>query len=301
MHPVTGSARLRKPEYDHAAATEGEDLTGLSDVMRVTAEEAGAILMEGFGLPHTLEGKEGREFLTEADLRSQEHIRTRLEGACPGAVFVGEEGACVAIPDGSPFWLVDPLDGTANYAHGFPFFSVSIAFSDGRSIVAGCVHDPVRRETFTAGRGEGAFLFGGVCADCGDAGPAGSPERIEVSGARTLDESILATGFPYRRSPGDLGFDVRPLLHHLGRVRGIRRTGSAALDLCYVACGRLDGYWEEHLRPWDMAAGALAVEEAGGRILGWDRMPWSTRSGGIIAAAPGIMQAVLDGIVHPVN
>ena len=129
MHPVTGSARLRKPEYDHAAATEGEDLTGLSDVMRVTAEEAGAILMEGFGLPHTLEGKEGREFLTEADLRSQEHIRTRLEGACPGAVFVGEEGACVAIPDGSPFWLVDPLDGTANYAHGFPFFSVSIAFS----------------------------------------------------------------------------------------------------------------------------------------------------------------------------
>lgn len=259
---------------------------GLTGLMRRTAEEAGAILLEGFGLPHRLEGKEGREFLTEADLRSQEHIRARLAKACPDVVFVGEEGAGVPIPDDCPFWLVDPLDGTANYAHGFPFFSVSIARSDGRHITAGCIHDPVRHETFISERGAGAFL----------SDHSGSLTRIRVSEALTLDESILATGFPYSRTPGDLGFDIEPLLYHLGRVRGIRRTGSAALDLCYVASGRLDGYWEEHLRPWDMAAGVLAVEEAGGNVMGWDRRPWSTRSGGVIAAAPGIMQAVLEGI-----
>lgn len=271
-------------------------MSGLTGLMMRTAEEAGAILLEGFGLPHRLEGKEGREFLTEADLRSQDHIRTRLAEACPDVLFVGEEGSGVPVPDGCPFWLVDPLDGTANYAHGFPFFSVSIAFSDGRSIAAGCVHDPVRRETFIAERGGGAELFRGNATQ---GTPSGSPARIRVSEARTLDESILATGFPYSRSPGDLGFDVRPLLYHLGRVRGIRRTGSAAMDLCYVACGRLDGYWEEHLRPWDMAAGVLAVEEAGGIVLGWDRLPWSTRSRGVIAAAPGIMQALLEGIASP--
>ena len=262
---------------------------GLTGLMRRTAEEAGIILLEGFGLPHRLEGKEGREFLTEADLRSQEHIRAGLAEACPDVVFIGEEGAGVPIPDGRPFWLVDPLDGTANYAHGFPFFSVSIAFSDGLHITAGCVHDPLRRGTFVVERGGGASLCG----------RSGSLARIRVSEARTLDESILATGFPYSRRPGSLGFDVKPLLYHLARVRGIRRTGSAALDLCYVASGRLDGYWEEHLRPWDMAAGVLAVEEAGGKVMGWDRMPWSTRSGGVIAAAPGIMQALLDGIGSP--
>ena len=121
-----------------------------------------------------------------------------------------------------------------------------------------------------------------------------SPVRVGRAGS--LDESLLATGFPYRRTPEDLGFDIRPLLYFLGRARGIRRAGSAALDLCHVACGRLDGFWEEHLRPWDMAAGVLIVQEAGGIVLGWGKMPWSTDSSGVVAAAPGIMEEMLAGI-----
>lgn len=254
-------------------------MDGMTGLICRIAEEAGELLSDRFGRPHRIEGKEGREFLTEADLESQELIRARLADAFPGILFIGEEG--VSDSPAPPCWLVDPLDGTANYAHGYPFFSVSIAFIDGDGVAAGCIHDPLRKETFWASRGRGAFLSG---------------VRIRVSGATGLDEAILATGFPYTRTPDDLGFDVRPLLYHLGRARGIRRSGSAALDLSYVACGRLDGYWEEHLRPWDMAAGALIVMEAGGIVLGWGKGPWSISSGGVIAAAPGIMEVLLEGI-----
>jgi myo-inositol-1(or 4)-monophosphatase len=254
-------------------------MDGMTPQICRIAEEAGVLLSARFGKPHRIEGKDGREFLTEVDLESQELIRTRLESSFPGIRFVGEEGA--GIDPEPPCWLVDPLDGTANYAHGYPFFSVSIAFVDRDGVASGCVHDPLRRETFSAERGHGAFLAG---------------SRIGVSRLDNLYDSILATGFPYSRTVEDLGFDIRPLIYFLGRARGIRRSGSAALDLSYVACGRIDGFWEEHLRPWDMAAGALIVSEAGGRILGWGKGRWSINSGGVIAAAPGIMDALSEGI-----
>lgn len=258
--------------------------------MRETAEEAGRLLLERFEKPHRIEGKEGREFLTEADLESQDLIRERLASFSPDVLFVGEEGAGADEPDVLPRWLVDPLDGTANYEHGYPFFSVSIALVDREGVAAGCVHDPLRLESFVAARGCGAELHSA------DPGKAARVSPVRVGRAMSLDESLLATGFPYGRTPEDLGFDIRPLLFFLGRARGIRRSGSAALDLCHVACGRLDGYWEEHLRPWDMAAGALIVKEAGGVVLGWGGGPWSTNSSGVVAAAPGIMEAMLAGL-----
>jgi len=260
--------------------------------MRETAEEAGRLLVEKLDKPHSIEGKEGREFLTEADLESQALIRERLASFYPEVLFVGEEddGTGNDGRDGRAYWLVDPLDGTANYEHGYPFFSVSIAFVDREGVAAGCVHDPIRLESFVASRGRGAELH-----STNPGGAAGvSPVRVGRAGS--LEESLLATGFPYRRTPEDLGFDIRPLLYFLGRARGIRRAGSAALDLCHVACGRLDGFWEEHLRPWDMAAGVLIVQEAGGIVLGWGKMTWSTDSSGVVAAAPGIMEEMLAGI-----
>ncbi len=256
-------------------------MDGILDLARRAAEEAGILLMSKFGRQHRIEGKAWREFVTEADLESEDRIRSILGTGLPGVPFIGEEGGAAAPGEGEPCWLVDPLDGTANYAHGYPFFSVSIAFVDERGPAAACVHDPVRGETFTAAREQGSFLSG---------------RRISVSAASCLEESILATGFPYRRSVEDLGFDVAPLLYLLGRVRGIRRSGSAALDLSYVACGRLDGFWEEHLRPWDMAAGVLLVKEAGGLALGWGGRRWTVESGGALAAAPGIMDALLEGM-----
>lgn len=251
------------------------------DLARRASEVAGTLLMSRFGHRHRIEGKAWREFVTEADLESEECIRSILEAGLPGVPFIGEEGGAAAPREGESCWLVDPLDGTANYAHGYPFFSVSIAFMDETGPAAACVHDPIRGETFTASRGRGAFLSG---------------RRISVSAACCLDESILATGFPYRRSVEDLGFDVAPLMYFLGRARGIRRSGSAALDLSYVACGRLDGFWEEHLRPWDMAAGVLLVQEAGGLALGWGGRRWTVESDGALAAAPGIMDALLAGM-----
>jgi myo-inositol-1(or 4)-monophosphatase len=242
------------------------------------ARAAGGLVMSRLGDGSAVAAKGGMELLTRADLQSQEFIRGELGELLPGVAFVGEEGGGVPVP---PCWVVDPLDGTTNFAHGFPFFAVSIALADEDGIAAGCVHDPVRRETFTASRRAGAFLDG---------------VRIATGTAACLHDALLATGFPYRRRPGCLGFDTAPLLYFLERARGIRRTGSAALDLCYTAAGRLDGFWEEHLRPWDMAAGSLIAAEAGALVLGWDLEPWTLASGGVVACAPTLAAEFLDGI-----
>jgi len=169
----------------------------------------------------------------------------------------------------SPYrWVFDPLDGTTNYAHGLPIFCSSLALEiDGRSAVA-AIYDPTRRELFTAERGMGARVNG---------------DPLQVSGTTTLIDALLVTGFPYdvHRGAGDL---VDLFGEFLARARAVRRLGSAALDLCYVAAGRLDGFWEQHLKPWDVAAGALILEEAGGRITGIDGTPFDAAAGHLVAS-----------------
>ena len=168
---------------------------------------------------------------------------------------------------------MDPLDGTNNYAHGYPFFSVAIGLEERGLLSTGVVYDPLRDEMFVAERGRGATLNG---------------EPIRVSAARTLSESLVATGFPYDRSEGT-GNNLANLTRFILRVRGIRRGGSAELDLVYVACGRLDGFWELGLKIWDVSAGGLIVLEAGGRVTNFDGGGWDHHRGDIVAS---------NGLVH---
>jgi myo-inositol-1(or 4)-monophosphatase len=216
------------------------------------AKAAGRLLVALRGRGLTIHHKGAVNLVTNADRQAETLIVKKIRAAYPDHQIVAEEGsgARAETSSGAPVWFVDPLDGTTNYAHGFPFYCVSIGVEiDGRLSV-GVVYDPVRRELFSAMLGRGAFCNG---------------RRLRVSSAARLDQSLLVTGFAY---------DVRTSrrnnfghFYHFGlRCRGVRRTGAAALDLCYVAAGRLDGFWEPHLCPWDTAAGSLIVEEAGGRM-----------------------------------
>jgi len=222
------------------------------------AHEAGGQVRAGFGVTGRVDYKGTVNPVTETDRATEELIVSRLRQAFPGCHIHGEEAGSREGEDGGrgprPVWLVDPLDGTNNFAHGFPHFSVSIGqVVDGRGQV-GVVYDPLRDETFWASRGGGAFRDG---------------ERIHVSAVRELSDAFLATGFPYsRRVVADN--NSRVLDYFLRRSQGVRRVGSAALDLAYVACGRFDGYWEPGLGAWDVAAGLLLVEEAGGRVSDFD-------------------------------
>jgi myo-inositol-1(or 4)-monophosphatase len=177
-------------------------------------------------------------------------------------------------------WVFDPLDGTTNYAHGLPVFCASLALEiDGRAEV-GAIYDPTRKELFTGERGQGAFVNG---------------TRLRVSETRNLLDALLVTGFPY-----DVHEKLVPLLAmfgaFLGHARAVRRLGSAALDLCYVAAGRIDGFWEQTLKPWDVAAGALIVEEAGGRITGMDGSRFDPAAAHLVASNGQIHEAMLDVI-----
>jgi len=205
--------------------------------------------------------------VTEMDQRAEALILERLRGAFPDDGILAEElGAAAGRSERR--WLVDPLDGTTNYAHGLPIFCSALALEiDGRAEV-GAVYDPTRRELFTAERGEGARLNGAP---------------LRVSATATLIDALLVTGFPYdvHQKSGDL---VALFGEFLGRARAVRRLGSAAIDLCYVAAGRLDGFWEQHLKPWDVSAGALMLEEAGGRITGMDGTPFNAAAGHLVAS-----------------
>lgn len=221
------------------------------------------------------------DLVTQADTESEALILGVLRRAFPDYGILAEEGG--GNHAASDFtWLVDPLDGTTNFAHGYPQFSVSIALRCRDELVLGVVYDVMRDELYTAIRGQGATL---------------NSQGIRVSGAPGLSHSLLVTGFPYDRQ-------INPdnNLDHFGafllRAQGVLRLGSAALDLCAVAAGRLDGYWEFKLKPWDVAAGALMVTEAGGRISGCTGQPFNLEAGHIVASAPLIhaeMLAVLDG------
>ena len=214
------------------------------------ARAAGHLLREALSGPRRVSFKGSpTNLVTEMDARAERLVFDRLREAFPDDASLGEEGGTRPGRSGRR-WIVDPLDGTTNYAHGLPIFGVSIALETAGRVVLGVVYDPNRDELFVAERGAGAVL---------------NERPLAVSATATLDESLVATGFPYdvRGTPDN---NLAELAAFTVRAQGVRRIGSAVLYLAYVAAGRLDGYWELRLGPWDIAAGALLVEEAGGRV-----------------------------------
>ena len=212
------------------------------------AREAGALLAQLFDHPREISYKRPSDLVTDADRRSEALIVDRLRTHFPEHAIVSEKGG--GHETSSDYcWYVDPLDGTTNFAHGFPAFAVSLGLVYRHESIAGVVYDPVREELFTAGRGAGSYL---------------NHKRIRVSKIGSLSESLLATGFPPFADNNDL--NVKLFSRFMQLSHGIRRPGSAALDLCSVAAGRFEAFWELKLNPWDKAAGSLVVTEAGGRV-----------------------------------
>ncbi|MET0753264.1 MAG: inositol monophosphatase family protein [Pyrinomonadaceae bacterium] len=244
-----------------------------------TAREAGQILLDKLGKINV--SKKGDiNLVTEADLASEKLIIEKIRSHYPKhAILAEESGESLAIIDGDKRWkwIIDPLDGTTNYAHGYPCFCVTIALEHDGEIVVGVTHDPTRNETFSAEKGQGASL---------------NNKKIRVSDTEKLSESLIVTGFPYDIAKRE-NF-ARHLTEMLLKSRGVRRDGSAAIDMAYVACGRFDGFWEEGLNPWDVAAGVLFIEEAGGRVSYYDDSPFSIYKPPICASNGLIHSEMLD-------
>ena len=232
------------------------DLSRVARVAIKAAYRSADILRSRLGNLATITKKGPTDLVTDADLASEAEIVRTIREAYPEHAVVAEESG---LRGGATEhrWVVDPLDGTVNYVHQVPFFAVSIAYAYQDVVQVGVVLNPLNGELFSATAGSGAFLNG---------------NRIRVSSEPALAESLLATGFPYDL---DTGFDAvaSRFLRCLTRARGVRRLGSAALDLCYVACGRFGGYWEDRLQPWDTAAGTLLVREAGGAVTDFHNQP----------------------------
>ena len=255
------------------------DPATLRDAAVAFATEAGSILKEGYGKIHAPERKGRIDLVTEYDKRSEALLLERIAQRFPGHAVLAEESGAHA--GSSVRWLVDPLDGTTNFAHNYPFFAVSIGVEVEGELVAGAIHDPVRDETFAGARGHGATLNG---------------DPIRVSTIATVEESLLVTGFPYdvrehpeRHLPAFAAF--------LSRAQGIRRDGSAALNLAYLACGRFDGFWERRLSPWDTAAGTLLVREAGGVVTRLDGSAFTLEGLQILASNGRIHEEMLETLL----
>jgi myo-inositol-1(or 4)-monophosphatase len=242
---------------------------------------AGDLIMARFGHALRVDKKGAIDLVTEVDVAVEEMFRALIAGRFPTHDILAEEmGGSRSVPEG-PCWVFDPIDGTTNFAHGLPIFCSSLALEIGGVAQVGAVYDPTRKELFTAVRGHGAFLNG---------------EPLRVSTAAVLVDAMLVTGFPY-----DVHQRVQEVVglfaEFLGRARAVRRLGSAAIDLCYVAAGRMDGFWEMDLKPWDVAGGALIVTEAGGSVTDLAGDPFSSR-GGHILATNGLLHAPMLEVIR---
>lgn len=236
------------------------------------ARESGSLLKEMFSRKHQIHYKGDINIVTEADKMSENLIIQEIRREFPEHGILSEESDAIA-GDGKMRWIIDPLDGTTNYAHGYPVFCVSIALEKDGQVILGVIYDPTRDDLFFAERGQGAFL---------------NSEKLSVSTLSNLSQALLATGFPY-----DIRESKNNNLDYFNkmavRVQAIRRAGAAALDLAYLAAGRFDGFWELKLKPWDTAAGCLMVEEAGGVISDISGNPWNLESPVILAS---------NGLIH---
>lgn len=248
------------------------------------ATTAGRLLRQGFGKVHEVNLKSSWiDLVTEFDRRSEKEIIRLIRSKYPEHSILSEEqpeGKEAQPPregDSGYRWIVDPLDGTTNYAHGYLVFSVSIALEKQGKLLIGVVYSPILEELFTAEAGRGAYLNG---------------SRIKVSDTANLSESLLATGFPY--APTRIGLNLEHFTNFIYNAQGVRRDGSAALDLCYVACGRFDGIWELDLLPWDLAAGSLMVREAGGRVTDFRGGDFSIYGNELLASNGKIHQAMIE-------
>jgi myo-inositol-1(or 4)-monophosphatase len=230
--------------------------SALLNVMIKAARKAARGLARDFGEVEKLQVsmKGPANFVSAADRRAEQILREELLAARPGYSFVGEEGGRTEGPDQTHTWIVDPLDGTTNFLHGIPQFAISIALEREGVIVAGLIYNPVSDEMFTAERGKGAFL---------------NDQRLRVATRQRMADAVLSCGLPHQ-GRGDLELFRKEFFAVQEKVAGLRRFGSAALDLAFVAAGRFDIYWERDLAPWDMAAGVLLVREAGGYVTDCD-------------------------------
>jgi len=253
-----------------------------------TARRAGEVLRRyyvprpGLEQPPTADTKSTDiDLVTQADLESERLILDAIRTTFPEHAILAEESGLSDIPSAEYRWLVDPLDGTTNFAHGLPLFAVALALQQDDRLILAVTYDPLRDELFVAQAGQGATLNG---------------RPVRVSTTPRLRRSLVATGFAYVRATTDLN-NLAEFNRMMPRVQGIRRMGSAALDLAYLACGRLDGYWEYHLSPWDWAGGALLIREAGGRVTNIQGQPWQVGDTSLVASN-GLIHDQLLTIIH---
>jgi myo-inositol-1(or 4)-monophosphatase len=245
------------------------------------AKTAGEILMQGYLKEHDIRHKGRIDLVTEMDGRSEKFLLSNIQRDFPEHTIITEESGFIP-GEKDHCWFIDPLDGTSNYAHGVPLFSVTLAYAYQGEVMLGVTHDPTREHCFSAQRGKGAFLNG---------------KRISVSTTEELVDAMLVTGFPYDMDRKE-GNNVDNFVSFMPHVQSIRRLGSAAIDIAYVAAGWFDGYWEVGIHPWDIAAGTLLVEEAGGVVSnlkgekGYFQEPYA-----LIAANPSLHPKILS-IIH---
>lgn len=256
---------------------EPEALQRFLDIATEAALAAGAILQQYWGKLNQIEEK-GRpgDLVTEADKAAEAEILTVLKRHLPGHAILAEESGQLGTQDSPYLWAIDPLDGTTNYAHQYPFSAASIGLLLDQVPIVGAIYDPFHQELFRAAKGLGA-----TC----------NRRPIQVSNTPTLAQSLLVTGFAYDRRER-LDNNYAEFCHFTHLTQGVRRGGAASIDLAYVACGRLDGYWERGLSPWDLAAGVILVEEAGGRVTAYDQTPFDINTGRILASNSRIHHAI---------
>jgi len=243
--------------------------SAILNVMMGAARKAGRGMVRDFGEVEKLQVsmKGTSDFVTSADTKAEKLLRQELQKARPGYGFLLEEGGEIGGDDKSHRWIVDPIDGTTNFIHGIPHFAVSIGLERDGEIIAGVVYEPLTDSMFHGEKGQGAFL---------------NEWRLRVSARRKLEEAVITTGIPHRGRPGHDVF-IKELVAVMENTAGVRRFGSASLDLAYVAAGRCDGYWERAIQPWDMAAGLVLVKEAGGYVSDLDGKQDMMGTGDVVA------------------